>query len=187
MKHLRIVQRLSALALACILTLGGHLGWQQWRGNFAIVVAGEVYRSNQPTPERLAAYVRDHGIRAVLNLRGAQPAADWYKAERKAVTDLGLTLIDLPLSAGRELTRDQAETLLATLRDAPKPLLIHCRSGADRTGLASVVYRAMLGRIDEEMAEQQLSIRYGHFSVPVLSAALPMDASWERMENWWAI
>lgn len=187
MQRLRPILRLAALALAVLVALGGYLGWRQWTGNFATVVAGEVYRSNQPTPDRLAAYVADHGIRTVLNLRGASPGADWYEAERKAAADLGLTLIDLPLSAGRELTRDQAETLLATLRDAPKPLLIHCRSGSDRTGLAAVVYQAMVARIDEETAERQLSIRYGHFSVPVLSAAWPMDESWERMEQWWGV
>lgn len=187
MQRLRTILRLAALALLVLVALGGYLGWRQWTGNFATVVAGEVYRSNQPTPDRLAAYEADHGIRTVLNLRGASPGAEWYEAERKAAADLGLTLIDLPLSAGHELTSDQAETLLATLRDAPKPLLIHCRSGSDRTGLAAVVYQAMVAGIDEETAERQLSIRYGHFSVPALSAAWPMDESWERMEQWWGV
>jgi protein tyrosine/serine phosphatase len=177
--------RVVALALIALLAFGGYLGWRQWSGNFATVLAGEVYRSNQPTPERLAAYTRDHGIRTLLNLRGSSPGADWYEAERKAAAELDLTLIDFPLSANRELTRDQAEALLAILRDAPKPLLIHCRSGADRTGLASVVYLALVTGIDEDTAERQLSIRFGHFSVPVLSAAWPMDATWERMEGWW--
>lgn len=141
MNRFRPLMRVVTLAIVALLAFVGYLGWRQWTGNFATVVAGEVYRSNQPTPERLVAYARDHGIRTVLNLRGADPGADWYEAERKAAADLGLTLIDFSLSANRELTRDQADTLLALLRDAPKPLLIHCRSGADRTGLASVVYQ----------------------------------------------
>ncbi|MFN4202628.1 MAG: dual specificity protein phosphatase family protein [Tabrizicola sp.] len=187
MRSSRPLKRVVTLALVALLAFGGYLGWRQWTGNFATVVAGEVYRSNQPTPERLAGYARDHGIRSVLNLRGADPGADWYEAERKAAADLGLTLIDFPMSANRELSREQADTLLALLRDAPKPMLIHCRSGADRTGLASVVYKAMVAGVDEDMAERQLSIRFGHFSVPVLSAAWPMDATWERMEDWWGI
>ena len=68
------------------------------------------------------------------------------------------------------------------LRDAPKPLLIHCRSGADRTGLASVIYQAVIKGMDEDRAESQLSLRFGHFSVPVLSQAWPMDQTWERIE-----
>lgn len=187
MNRFRPLMRVVTLVIVALLAFGGYLGWRQWTGNFATVVAGEVYRSNQPTPERLVAYARDHGIRTVLNLRGADPGADWYEAERKAAADLGLTLIDFSLSANRELTRDQADTLLALLRDAPKPLLIHCRSGADRTGLASVVYQAMVAGVDEDASERQLSIRFGHFSVPVLSAAWPMDATWERMEDWWAM
>ena len=180
-------KRLFVLVLVTVLSLAGYLAWRQSTGNFATVVEGEVYRSNQPTPDRLAAYVRDHGIRAVLNLRGENPGADWYQAERRAARDLGLTLIDFPLSASRELSRDQAEALLAAMQQAPKPLLIHCMSGADRTGLASVIYQAMVARIDEETAEGQLSLRFGHFSVPLLSAAWPMDTSWEQMEAWWGI
>ncbi|MFN4159729.1 MAG: dual specificity protein phosphatase family protein [Gemmobacter sp.] len=185
MHRFRPLMRVVALALVALLAFGGYLGWRQWTGNFATVVVGEVYRSNQPTPERLAAYARDHGIRTVLNLRGADPGADWYEAERKAAADLGLALIDFPLSANRELSRERADALVTILKDAPKPLLIHCRSGADRTGLASVVYQAMVAGVDEDAAERQLSIRFGHFSVPVLSAAWPMDTTWERMEDWW--
>ena len=66
--------------------------------------------------------------------------------------------------------------------DAPRPILIHCRSGADRTGLASVVYLARVAHADEETAERQLSIRYGHFAVPFFSSAYAMDESWEDME-----
>lgn len=167
--------------------LAGYAGWLQWTGNFSTVMAGEVFRSNQPTPERLAAYVSDHGIRSVLNLRGAKPGTDWYEAERGAAADLGLTLIDYQLSAGQALDREQAAELLSLMRDAPKPLLIHCQSGSDRTGLASVMYQALVAGIDEDIAERQLSFRYGHVSIPVLSAAWPMDETWEQIETWWGI
>lgn len=184
MRPLRTLLRAVLLVSVLIAGLVGYLGWCQWTGNFATVVAGEVYRSNQPTRERLAAYARDHGIRSVLNLRGADPGADWYEAERKTADDLGLTLIDFPMSAGRALDRSGADALLTLLRNAPKPLLIHCRSGADRTGLASVMYRALVEAAEVGAAEGQLSIRYGHFSVPLLSAAWPMDETWELIEDW---
>lgn len=173
----------AVMALGSLLALG-YLWHRQWTGNFATVMANEVYRSNQPTPERLAEYRRDYGIRAVLNLRGASPGADWYERERASAATLGLMLIDFPMSARRQLDRGKFERLFAILRDAPKPLLIHCKSGSDRTGLASVIYQALLAGVDERVAEAQLSIRYGHFSIPVLSAAWPMDETWERIEDW---
>lgn len=182
--HVLAFRMLLVLGLA-ITSLGGYLVWIQATGNFATVVAGEVYRSNQPTPERLAGYARDQGIKSVLNLRGANPGADWYEAERQAAATLGLTLIDYAISAGEELDKRQVAELLGLLRDAPKPLLIHCRSGADRTGLASVMYQSMIAGLPENSAEGQLSLRYGHFAVPVLSAAWPMDTTWEKIEEWW--
>lgn len=169
--------------IALTAEFGIYPDWRQHTGNFAAVVAGEVYRSNQPTPERLSSYQRELGIRSVLNLRGANPGAGWYEAEKREAHDLGLTLIDFWMSANPELSPDQTETLITILRDAPKPLLIHCRSGADQTGLASVIYEAIIDGIDEQVAERQFSIRFGHFSVPVLSSTWPMDATWERIEQ----
>jgi protein tyrosine/serine phosphatase len=154
----------------------------QASGNFATVVEGEVYRSNQITAKRLAQYRDNYGIRAVLNLRGSSPGSPWYDAEVRATSALGIQLIDFGLSAQTELTEQQVNKLTAILRDAPKPLLIHCRSGADRTGLASLIYQAVIAGIGEDRAERQLSLRFGHFSIPVLSQAWSMDQTWERIE-----
>ncbi|MDB6454459.1 tyrosine-protein phosphatase [Falsirhodobacter sp. 20TX0035] len=71
---------------------------------------------------------------------------------------------------------------MALLRAAPKPVLIHCMSGADRTGLASALLLANLNH-DEDAAERQISFRYGHISIPY-TAAWPMDQSWEALEGW---
>ncbi len=70
------------------------------------------------------------------------------------------------------------------MRDAPKPLLIHCLAGADRTGLASALYVAGVEGRGELAAEWQLSIAYGHVGVPVLSRAWAMNQTWEKMEAW---
>lgn len=37
--------------------------------------------------------------------------------------------------------------------------------------------------IDEETAEKQLSIRFGHVGIPFLSPAFAMDESWEALEE----
>ena len=188
MRRLRrwTLRGLAAGTLALV-ALAGYLALLQATGNLHTVAPGEVLRSNQPTPARLAALVRDHGLRSVLNLRGAAPGAEWYEAEAQAARDLGLVLIDFPLSASDELGRPTAEALLAALRDAPKPLLIHCRSGADRTGLASSIYQTQVMGLDEETAEWQLSILYGHIGLPYLSDAWPMDVTWEAIERWWGL
>lgn len=176
--------RVSILALLVGIAGFGLYLWQLQRsGNFHSVVAGELYRSNQPTPERLALYEKEEHIRSILNLRGAQPGAPWYEAERKAAEQLGLTLIDFPMSDHEVLSPARIDALIRTLAEAPKPLLVHCKAGADRSGLASALYLARIRHVDPEIAERQLSITYGHFSIPWLSRAWPMDVTWQAAER----
>ena len=173
----------AGVSIALVVGLAAYLWAIQQTGNFAEVVDGEVYRSNQPTGARLEEYQAAYGVQTVLNLRGASPGASWYDEEHTAAARLGLRMIDFSMSAQRELSPDQIKELLALLRKAPKPLLIHCRAGADRTGLASAIYLALISNRDEEDAESQLSLRFGHFAVPWLSQAWPMDRTWEMIED----
>jgi protein tyrosine/serine phosphatase len=79
------------------------------------------------------------------------------------------------------LNEQEAMQLIAVMRDAPKPLLIHCQAGADRTGLASALYLAAIAGKSEQVAEGQLSLRYGHIPYS-FSRAFPMDETFEKME-----
>lgn len=87
------------------------------------------------------------------------------------------------VTLGGLLGGDEARQLATLLRDAPKPLLIHCRSGSDRTGLASAIYLNQVANIDQETAERQLSLRFGHIGIPLVSPTYAMDESWERLEK----
>ncbi len=149
--------------------------------NFDVIVKGEAYRSAQPSAEDIRAYARDHGIATIINLRGANPGAPWYDEEVNTANALGIGHIDFGISANRKLTSTQVTTLVRLLNQAPKPLLIHCLAGADRTGLASALYVAGVAGLDEASAEQQLSLRYGHYAIPVLGT-WAMDQTWENVE-----
>ncbi|MEI4473751.1 dual specificity protein phosphatase family protein [Frigidibacter sp. MR17.24] len=173
----------GALVGAALLSVGLYLGWLQLTGNIHAVVQGEVYRSAQPDGETLERLVRLYGIRSVVNLRGAESHADWYRDEIATAARLGLEHVDYRMKADRDVPPEEAQRIIALLRDLPKPLLIHCKSGSDRTGLVSALYLAGVTGADEDSAEDQLSIYYGHIGVPVLSAAWPMDRSWEAVEH----
>lgn len=129
----------------------------------------------------LERYARDHGIRTVINLRGANPSEAWYRDEVATARRLGLRHIDFRMSAKRGITNEEAWRLIQVMRDAPKPLLIHCESGADRSGLASALYVAAVEGLGEEAAERHLSLRYGHVQAP-FGKGWGSTVTWERME-----
>ena len=174
--------RVVGVAGVGLLGLLGFLGVQQYTGNFHAVVDGEVYRSAQMTGTQLSDYTAKVGLKSVLNLRGAAPDADWYQAEIADSARLGLVHADFALSASREVTNDEAVQLIALMRTLPKPLLIHCKQGSDRTGLLAALYLASIKGVDVDTADDELSLAFGHFSVPYLSTAYPMDISWNRLE-----
>ena len=97
-----------------------------------------LYRSAQPKADgykRLA----ELGIKTVIDLRGAGRRARAEEAQAQAA---GLRYFNVPLPAWGRPDDRQIERVLALI-DAPEnwPVLIHCRRGADRTGLIVACYR----------------------------------------------
>jgi len=169
--------------LALLLGGGGYIGYLTLSGNIHEVIPGELYRSAQPDGETIAAYARRYGIKSILNLRGENGDADWYREELAASRSLGIAHFDFRMSSKRALNYERSKELLAMMRAARKPLLIHCMAGSDRTGLASVLYLQQIAGTSEDEAEGQLSLRFGHLGIPFLSKAYAMDQSWERLER----
>jgi protein tyrosine/serine phosphatase len=179
----RIGRGLLYTCMPVVLLTGGFYGYMVATTNFHPVIAGELYRSSQPSASKIALLQKQYGIRTIINLRGDNSGHGWYDAEIAQAKLLDITHIDFRMSSRHELTQAQAAQLVQLMRDAPKPLLIHCQAGADRTGLATALYLAAIGKTSERVAENQMSIFYGHFGLPI-SAAYPMDATFEKLEPW---
>ncbi len=154
----------------------------QLTGNFHAVVPGELYRAAQPSKNEIIAYKAQYGIHTIVNLRGDNVGSRWYDDEVKTSKELGINLIDFRMSEKRELTQEEAALLILLLRKATKPILIHCRAGADRSGLAAALYMAAIAKKGEDRAEAQMSFRYGHVSLPYVSSAYAMDTTFEKLE-----
>ncbi|MFQ6552610.1 tyrosine-protein phosphatase [Aestuariibius insulae] len=133
---------------------------RHWWTNFFPVADG-VWRSNHPTPARLQRYY-DMGIRTILNLRG-QERRGHYHEERAICDRLGIEMVDLRLYARRTAKREEYQELIAHLKTLPKPLLIHCKSGADRAGFASAVYQMVMEGRPVAEARKQLGAKFIHF------------------------
>ena len=111
-----------------------------FRGNVGVVAPGLVVRSAQPVGDWPRRVQEDH-LGSVLNLRGGSAADSWYAEEITQTRDLGVDLYDLPMSrrSARHVASFSASSTSSTA--AAYPLLIHCKSGSDRTGLAAALYR----------------------------------------------
>ncbi len=129
-------------------------------GNFAEVAPGRLYRCNHPTPGRLAALTRRHGLKTLINLRGqARNGSD--ALSRDTARRLGLDFIDMALESRGAPQRERILRLHDIYRDMRAPALIHCKSGADRAGLAAGLFVLFEGGTAAE-ALRQLSFRFGH-------------------------
>ena len=159
-------------------SIGSYWGVVQYHGNFHAVTEGAFYRSAQLGKDDLEKAVRDHGIRAILNLRGAHPGEVWYDDEVAISKALGLAHFDYGLSAYRFVTDSQIADVLRIVDDAPKPLLVHCKSGADRTGLVSALYRFAVEGKDADEADRQLTLIYGHFPYLTSRTRAMDDSFW---------
>jgi protein tyrosine/serine phosphatase len=134
-----------------------RLIWSNW----AAVVPGRLYRCNHPTPVRLAAATRRFGLRTVINLRGRR-ACGSDALSRHEATRLGLQHIDAPFESRGAPHRERVLALAEIYRRMEEPALIHCKSGADRTGLAAAIFLLVNNCMGAE-ALAQLSCRFGHF------------------------
>ena len=175
----RLIRCLKIAGVCAVLSaaaIGGYWGVLQYEGNLHAVSAGVLYRSAQLSKSQTGWAVREYGIKSVLNLRGAHKGEAWYDDEMAASGALGLTHFDYPLSAKRFVTNQQIEEILGILRQAPKPLLVHCKSGADRAGLVAAVYRYSDTGASAAQADEELSLVYGHFPY-LMSRSVAMDNS----------
>ncbi len=91
-----------------------------------------LYRSGQPDDEGFADFQKK-GIKSVLNLR------EHHSDSRKA-KGTTLALYHYPVAAGK-LTREDLMQCMLTVELAPKPIVIHCWHGSDRTGVVCATYR----------------------------------------------
>ncbi|NHT77805.1 dual specificity protein phosphatase family protein [Rhizobiaceae bacterium CRRU44] len=184
-RHIRshLLKTFGFSAVTAGICLGGYLGYLQLSGNFHTVIEGELYRSAQPSSASLERYVRRYGIKTVINLRGPERRENWYTDEIATASRLGVNHVDFSMSATREVTQETADKLVEIMKTAPKPILIHCKSGADRSGIAAALYSHKIAGHDEEISEGQLSIAFGHIGIPYLSRAIAMDRSWEDLEK----
>lgn len=118
------------------------------------------WRSAQPAPHHIARYARE-GVRTIVSLRGDTNGNLW-RIEAEACARYGIKLLNFPLGSRAAPTRAQIFAARDLLETVEYPVLIHCKSGADRAGLMSVLYRHFHEGWSIEEARRELSWKFGH-------------------------
>lgn len=154
--------------------LAVHLWWEE-QGNFHVVQQGTIYRSVRMDEDELVRYFRNYGIKTILNLEGERTDQEWYLEEGRVAAKYGVTRINYSLNARKFVPPSKLHELVSIIEEAPKPLLIRCKSGADRTGLAASLWHLEGLGLAPETACKQLSLVFGHF--PWYNKTVLMDDS----------
>jgi len=116
-------------------------------------VSDDLYRSEQPNNEAFAE-LKSMGIKSVLNLRTTEK-------DDELIGNLNLKTYLVPMDAGSFTDKEIIEAL-KVITNAPKPILVHCRHGADRTGVVVAMYRIIFqGWTKEDALNELLHGGYG--------------------------
>jgi len=160
MTHIRrgIILVLAAL----LLSAGGYFVYLRYvTRSFDFVVRDQVYRSAQPDQEDVTRWVAKYGIRTIVNLR-ADSTDDPDDPVALAAEKAGATTIYICLPKTTLPKSPRLMYLADVIETAPKPILLHCREGADRTGLASAMAAMAIGGKPYDRAREQMGIRHLH-------------------------
>ncbi len=176
--NLRFRRRIKILVAGLLFlglpVLSAVIYWEE-QGNFHVVQQGTIYRSARMDEDELVRYFRNCGIKTILNLEGERTDREWYLEEGRVAAQYGVTRIDYSLNARKFVPPWKLKELLSIIEKAPKPLLIRCKSGADRTGLAASLWQLDGLGLAPDTACKQLSLVFGHF--PWYNKTVLMDDS----------
>lgn len=123
-------------------------------------ISNKAWRSAQPAPHHIGRFAKA-GIRTIVNLRGPRQCGSYW-LEQEACARHGLKLINFQMRSRAAPTREELKGAKHLFEEIEYPMLMHCKSGADRAGLMSVLYRFLHEGVPLKEATRELSLKYGH-------------------------
>ena len=120
----------------------------------------DAWRSAQPAPHQIAAIGR-LGVKTIVNLRGERWCGSYW-LEQAACARHGIRLVDYQLRSRAAPTKEELRGARDLLARIEYPMLLHCKSGADRAGLMSVLYMIVREGRPVAEAKAQLALKFGH-------------------------
>jgi len=158
--------RIAALAFVfLLLSTAAYFFYMEEQGNFHPITPGEAYRSAQLDRDEFEYYINKYNLKSIINLRGEHPDEPWYGEEIQLCAEKNVKHYNIALSSSREPADEDVRKLIAIFENAPRPVLIHCQAGADRSGLAAAMWKVIVDKEWKSKAQKQLSLFYGHLPI----------------------
>lgn len=136
------------------------IAYQAWLLSIHTVIPHKIYRSAQLPRSVLKHVAQTKHIQTIINLRGPNPDDKWYQEEFQLSEQLGIKHYDITMSSYYLPPKQYLRKLVYLLMTAPKPILVHCLSGSDRSGLAAAIAVILNGNPSLNKSERQFSWRY---------------------------
>jgi len=152
----------------CIISLGFYVSGQitlARPANWATPVKGiavdnfyqindSIYRSGQPDSAGFDQLYKI-GMKSVLNLREKHP-------DNSPAHSLPIQLFHVEMKA-KDFSDAEIIEALRILKTSPKPIVVHCKLGSDRTGVVLAMYRIVFQHWTKEQARDELENGGFHF------------------------
>ena len=113
-----------------------------------------------PTPQRIKKY-SELGIKTIINLRGVRKDGGWL-LENEACQKHNIKLIDFRARSRAAPEKEMITKADKLFQSIEYPVLIHCKSGADRAGIMCAIYMLAYAQTIPSIAKEQLSWKFLH-------------------------
>ncbi|WLT07110.1 tyrosine-protein phosphatase [Gilliamella apis] len=154
---LQIVKRVNIILLCClsffISSCQSNINSNLIPNNF-YQVSNDIYRSEQPSLKQIK-QLDKFGIKTIINLR-------LWHSDRDKVVNTGITEVWINMRAGN-ISDKKIIQILKTIKNSPKPILIHCWHGSDRTGVVVAMYRLIFQNWSKrQVIDELMQPEFGH-------------------------
>ncbi len=175
---------LGLIVLPVVLIALTYFVYPSIRNNIHTVIPGEVYRSAQLPHEKLDELIQKDHIKTIFNLRGSHVGELWYTLEFNSAKQNNIRFYNWSLPAHSMPTKEQLQHIITALDEAPRPILIHCKNGADRSGLVSAFALILYKNSNFTEADKQITYRYLALSPSSVGRlVMPKYEAWLKKNN----